>query len=140
LINAFNHPNYRFGNSSGTAGFTNNIPTEFAVESNVSVPITTVEYNAWAAANGRTPSATELANIRAMINAARTSANGPLPLNFFNVPVPEGFATKVANSFDITTLQGFKHYRLRQVYDTNFGALRAVPNPRYIQFGIRIFF
>src|SRR5262249_14718820 len=99
LINAFNHPTFRFANSPGTAGFTTNVPTEFATESiggvNSQVPITTTEYNAWAAANGRTPSATELANIRAMINAFRASANGPLPLNFFNVPVPQGFATKL---------------------------------------------
>jgi len=145
LINAFNHPAFRLANSSGTAGFTNNVPTEFAAETiggvSTQAPITTTEYNAWATANGRTPSATELVNIRAMVNAFRTSPNGPLPLDFFHVPVPQGFATKVANSFDITTPQGFKLYRLRQVYDTNFGVLR-VPNnsSRYIQFGIRIFF
>jgi hypothetical protein len=145
LINAFNHPDLRLANSSGTAGFTTNLPAEFAAETigstTTQVPITTNEYNAWAAANGRAPSATELANIRAMINAFRTSSNGALPLDFFHVPVPQGFATRTANSFDITTLEGYKLYRLRQVYDTNFGVLR-VPggNSRYIQFGIRIFF
>jgi hypothetical protein len=29
---------------------------------------------------------------------------------------------------------------LRQTYDTNFGTLREVQQPRYIQFGIRIYF
>jgi hypothetical protein len=144
LINAFNHPTFRLANSSGTAGFTTNVPAEFAAETiggvSVQTPITTTEYNAWAAANGRTPSAAELAGIRAMINASRTSPNGPLPLDFFHLPLPQGFATRTANSFDITTPEGFKLYRLRQVYDTNFGVLRALPNPRYIQFGIRIFF
>jgi hypothetical protein len=141
LINAFNHPAFRLANSSGTAGFTSNLPTEFVNESGASVPITTTEYNAWATANGRAPSAAELASIRAMINNFRTSPNGPLPLDFFRLPVPQGFATTTANSFDLTTLEGFKLYRLRQVYDTNFGTLR-VPgaSSRYIQFGIRLFF
>ena len=50
-------------------------------------------------------------------------------------------ATTNANSFDITTLQGLKLYRLRQAYDTNFGALNAAfSQPRYIKFGVRIFF
>ena len=36
---------------------------------------------------------------------------------------------------------GLKLFRLRQAYDTNFGALNAAfSQPRYIQFGIRIFF
>ncbi len=66
--------------------------------------------------------------------------SGALPLDFFHVRVPEGFATTTPTSFDIRTLEGFRLYRLRQTYDTNFGTLREVRNPRYVQFGIRIFF
>jgi hypothetical protein len=62
-------------------------------------------------------------------------------INYFHIPIPEGFATTNPNAFDITTLQGVKLYRLRQIYDTNFGALNAAfSQPRYVQFGIRIFF
>ena len=54
--------------------------------------------------------------------------------------LPQGFATKDFRSFDIRSLDQFKLYRIRQTYDTNFGTLFAVNNPRYIQFGLRIFF
>ncbi len=66
--------------------------------------------------------------------------SGAIPLDFFHVAVPQGFATRTANSFDITTLEGLKLYRLRQTYDANFGTLFAVANPRYIQFGVKIMF
>jgi len=54
----------------------------------------------------------------------------------------DGFATTNQNAFDITTLQGLKLYRLRQNYDANFGTLGAnLPyQPRYIQFGLKVFF
>jgi hypothetical protein len=148
LINAFNHPNFRFSNqtSSGTSGFTDNLPTEFTNEGTpaVAVPITTADYNAWATANGQplastSAGAAQLAAIRAQINAFRLPT-GPLPANFFSIRVPEGFATLVPNQFDIRTVEGFKLYRLRQQYNTAFGTLREVQSPRYIQFGLRIFF
>ena len=66
-----------------------------------------------------------------------------MPLDFFHVPLPQGFATRDPLTFDIRTLEGFKLYRIRQTYDTNFGTLAGnTPNtlPRYIQFGIRVFF
>jgi hypothetical protein len=66
--------------------------------------------------------------------------SGAIPLNFYSIQVPEGFATRVPNSFDIRTLEGMKLYRLRGTYDANFGTLFAVNNPRYIQFGVRVFF
>ncbi len=44
------------------------------------------------------------------------------------------------NRFDITKPEGLKLFRLRQNYDTGFGALREIGSPRYVQFGIRIFF
>ena len=128
LINAFNHPVFRLANSSGTAGFTNN-PSE--------ANVTQDELNAWMAANpGRTATLTQVNNLL----ASSRLPTGGLPLNFFSVPVPEGFATRTPQSFDITTLEGLKLFRLRQSYDPAFGTLRAVENARYIQFGIRIFF
>ena len=67
--------------------------------------------------------------------------SGALPLDFFaHVRVPQGFATKDANSFDIGTLEGFKLYRLRRAYSTSFGTLRELGLPRYIQFGLKIYF
>lgn len=145
LINAFNHPNFRYVNTGNTPPGFGGLPVELTAENEtvggITRPavITTNEYNAWATANGRTPSTAELSAIRGMVNANRLPSNA-LPLNFFNVRLPQGFAGRIPNSFDITTLEGFKLYRLRQAYDPNFGTLFAVPNPRYIQFGIRIFF
>jgi hypothetical protein len=68
--------------------------------------------------------------------------SGALPLDFFHVPIPQGFATTNSNGFDITTLNGLKLYRLRQAYDANFGTLVASPpyQPRYIQFGLKLYF
>jgi hypothetical protein len=145
LINAFNHPNFRYVNTGNTPPGFGTLPTELTAENEtvggVTRPavITTTEYNNWAAFNNRTPSTAELNAIRAMVNAQRLPSNA-LPLDFFHIRVPQGFASRTPNSFDITTLEGFKLYRLRQTYDANFGTLFAVNNPRYIQFGIRIFF
>lgn len=135
LLNAFNKPTFRYNNTGNTPFGFGTLPTE--------TPVTLAEYNAWAAFNGR-PAATG-ANDPALIAVQNLTVNsrlpsGAIPLNFFSIPVPEGFATRNANSFDITTLTGLKHYRLRQTYDTNFGTLFANNNPRYLQFGIRLFF
>jgi hypothetical protein len=150
LINAFNHPNFRYVNTGNTPPGFGTFPTELTTETEPfgtgtrpSV-ITAAEYNTWATFNGKplasTPAgAAQLAAIRATVNTTRLPSNA-LPVDFFNVAIPQGFATRNANSFDITTLEGYKLYRLRQTYDPNFGSLFAVNNPRYIQFGIRIFF
>ncbi len=148
LINAFNHPNFRYNNTGNTPFGLGTFPIELTTESGVSQPITTAEYNTWATFNSQplasTPAgAAQLAAIRATVNATRPSGTGALPLDFFHVPLPEGFASRDANSFDIKTLEGFKLYRIRQRYDTNFGTLtggRPETSPRYVQFGIRIFF
>jgi hypothetical protein len=101
------------------------------------------DLTAWLAANpGQTAT---LAQVNALLDNSRlpvapNQTVGALPLNFFSIPVPEGFSSRTANSFDIRTLEGLKLYRLRQTYDANFGTLFANNNPRYIQFGIRIFF
>ena len=146
LLNAFNHPSFRYLNTGNTPPGFGTFPTEITTEAvnGVPQPITAAEYNIWATANGQPLAATpagaaQLAAIRANVNATRLPS-GALPLDFFHLRVPEGFATTAATSFDIRTLEGFRLYRLRQTYDANFGTLREVQNPRYVQFGIRVFF
>jgi len=87
---------------------------------------------------GRSATLTQVNNL--IINSRL--ASGALPLDFFRSPVPEGFATTNPNAFDITTLQGLKLYRLRQAFTPGFGVLAATQpyQPRYVQFGLRIFF
>lgn len=155
LINAFNHPNFRYNNTGNTPFGLGTFPTEITNEAvtGVNQPITAAEYNTWATFNGQPLASTSagaalLAQIRANVNVTRQpGTNGPqtggLPLDFFHVQLPQGFATRDPLSFDITTLQGYKLYRIRQTYDSNFGTLTGgSPNtlPRYIQFGIRLFF
>jgi len=135
LINALNHPTFRYNNTGNTPFGFGTLPNEGDLVQN--------DLTAWLAANpGQTAT---LAQVNAILASQRGpvfpgQTVGPLPLNFFSVPVPEGFATRTANSFDIRTLDGLKLYRLRQTYDANFGTLFANNNPRYIQFGVRIFF
>jgi hypothetical protein len=129
FINAFNHPNFRFNNLGNTPPGFGGLPNEGLLTQN--------DVNAWLAANpGRTAT---LAQLNTLIAGSRLPS-GALPLDFFRVPIPEGFATRDQNAYDITTLEGLKLYRLKQSYDENFGTVFAVNNPRYIQFGIRIFF
>jgi Carboxypeptidase regulatory-like domain len=136
FINAFNHPNLRYTNTGNTPPAFGGLPSENLLAQ--------ADVNAWLAANpGRTAT---LAQVNALLNNSRLppftgQTTGPLPLDFFRVRIPEGFATTNANAFDITTLDGLKLYRLRQSYDASFGALNAAfSQPRYIQFGLRIFF
>ena len=80
------------------------------------------------------------------------AGGGALPDNFYSVQVPQGFATTNPLAFNITTLQGFQLWRLRNSYEANFGSLTSgqvgnsfgSPNPgtnsRYLQFGIRLIF
>lgn len=135
LINAFNHPNFRLNSLNFT-----NLPDETAISA--------ADYDAWVAADAsrsglaRSTTAGAAAFLQAqnIINNNRLPSGG-IPLNFFSSQnLPEGFATTVATQFDIRTLEGFRLYRLRRAYDNNFGTLRALDAPRYIQFGIRIFF
>ena len=135
LINAFNHPNFRLNSLNFT-----NLPDEAV--------ISTADYDAWVAADASraglarsTPAgAAAFAQSQAIITANRLPSGG-IPLNFFSSQnLPEGFASTVATQFDIRTLEGYKLYRLRRAYDNNFGTLRALDAPRYVQFGIRVFF
>lgn len=130
FINAFNHPNMRYTNTGNTPPAFGGLPNEGLLAQG--------DVNTWNAfAPGRNATLTQVNNL---ITGARLPS-GALPLDYFHVPIPEGFATTNPNAFDITTLQGLKLYRLRQAYDTNFGALNAAfSQPRYIQFGLRIFF
>lgn len=128
FINAFNHPNFRYNNTGNTPPGFGGLPNEGL--------LVQTDINAWVAANpGRTETLTQVNNL--LIN--NRLASGALPLDFFRVRISEGFATANANSFDITTLEGLKLYRLRQAYDPNFGTLTASTpyQPRYIQFGIK---
>lgn len=131
FINAFNHPNFRWGNTGNTPVGWGNLPNDTL--------LTQADINNWIAfAPGRTAT---LAQVNALITSNRLPS-GALPLDFFRLPVPEGFATTNPNAFDIRTLEGLKLYRLRQAFTPGFGTLTASApyQPRYIQFGIRIFF
>jgi hypothetical protein len=141
LINVFNHPNFRVnsGNAGPDWGGGASGPTETA--------ISIAEYDAWVAADAgraglaRTTTAgaalfTQVTNF--VVNSRLPS--GALPLDYFHLPVPQGFATTQPNSIDISTLNGYKLYRLRQSYSTSFGTLRELGNPRYVQLGIKIYF
>ena len=135
MINAFNHPTFRYNNTGNTPFGFGGLPSDQL--------LTQAEINAWNAANpGQTAT---LAQVNGILNSIRLPVApgqtvGALPLSFFSARIPEGFASRTANSFDIRTLEGLKLYRARQVYDTNFGTLFANNAPRYIQFGVRIFF
>jgi hypothetical protein len=159
LLNAFNHPVFQINNTGNTPFGLGTFPTEITTEpgfgSPVLQPITINEYNTWATFNGQ-PTATSggtgpgnviYDQIRAQVNAVRLppragiTTGGALPNDFFHVQLPQGFATTNPLAFDIRNLNGFKLYRLRQTYDTNFGTLFApATNARYVQFGIKLFF
>jgi hypothetical protein len=136
LNNAFNHPNFRITSGNLGTDFMG-LPSE--------TPITAAEYDAWAAAAPGRPARNTsdgsklFGNIQQFIIGSRTST-GALPLDFYHVQLPQGFATTAATAIDITTLSGYKQYRLRQTYSTGFGQLRELGLPRYIQFGIKIYF
>jgi Carboxypeptidase regulatory-like domain len=165
LINAFNHPNFRFNNTGNTPFGLGTFPTELTTETfnGVTQAITIAEYNTWAtfwntahpadtvpiqSTTAGAPIVAPLQTIRNNVNAVRLpprsgSTSGALPLNFFHVQLPQGFATTNPLAFDLRSLDQFKLYRIRQNYDTNFGTLTGVfpaQNPRYVQFGIRIIF
>ena len=131
FINAFNHPNFRWNYTGNTPPGFGSVPNEaLLVQGDVNT------WNAFAPGRNAT-----LAQVNALITNARL-ASGAIPLDFFRVPIPQGFATTNPNSFDITTLSGLKLYRLRQAYDANFGTLAASTpyQPRYIQFGLKLYF
>ncbi len=147
LINTFNSPIFRQTSVTGSAiNDFMGLPDE--------TPLTTGEYDAWAAAaSGRplrtTPEGAALftriqnfvVNSRLPVRAGTTATTGALPLDYYaNIRLPQGFATLDANTIDISTLEGFKLFRLRRAYQTGFGTLRELGLPRYVQFGLKIYF
>jgi hypothetical protein len=59
--------------------------------------------------------------------------------------LPANFFASTANSYDITTTQGYKLYQLRNAYNASFGELYQPGSaggggPRYIQFGLKLYF
>lgn len=150
FLNAFNHPNFQV--TSGTLSSANDFmgaPNEGTITVSSSgtatfTPISASEYDAWAKLNNQPLSTTsagssQLKAIQTMVNNTRLPS-GALPTDFFHTGLPQGFATTNPNSFDIRTLNGFKLYRLRQAYSPGFGQLRELGLPRYIQFGLKIYF
>ncbi len=74
-----------------------------------------------------------------MVNAQKTPS-GALPADFFRIGLGTNFYGKAATSYDITTLNGYKLYQLRTAYATNFGTLYNSGTPRYVQFGVKLYF
>ncbi len=134
-LNVLNHPTFAvFPNNAGGADFMGAPST---------ATLTTAAYNTWAAANGQplqstTAGAAVYNGIVNMVNAQKTT-QGALPANFYTLPLPANFYGKAANSYDITTLQGYKYYQLRTAYSTNFGTLYNNNTPRYVQFGLKLY-
>lgn len=179
-LNLFNMPNFYFNSRGNTPFGFGGAPTEFngseclndpsqpltacagAANQRTSV-ISEAEYTSWATLNGRPLLNTAegrdlLGDIRGMVNDLRLTprpgqTSGALPDNFFSIQLPQGFATRNSLTYDITTLEGFRLWRLRNnSYEGNFGTLTSgqvgnsfgSPNPgtssRYIQFGVRLIF
>ena len=136
FLNVMNSPIFRWANVFDIGG----LPDE--------TPIIAADYDAWIAADASraglarttTAGAAMFTQVQNHIVGKRLST-GAVPLDYYaNVKVPQGFATIEANKFDITTLEGFKLYRARRAYNTNFGTLRELQLPRYLQFGLKIYF
>jgi hypothetical protein len=140
LLNAFNHPVFRvYPNNAGGTDLFNNAPSTTALSA--------ADYNTWATANNKPLSSTTggtamLNQINAMVNTYRAggTANGALPLDFFRVPLPQNFYGPAATAYDITNIDGYKLFRLRQQWNTSGGDLYQSGLPRFIQFGVKIFF
>jgi hypothetical protein len=135
LLNALNHPVFSVGPNQNFTDF-------------MAAPIATAliasEYDPWAAANGRPLSTTSagLATITQINNMVATQRNsqGVLPTDFYTVQLPTNFWGMAPNSFDITSLNGYRLWRLRNAMSNSFGDLNQSGNSRYIQLGIKIFF
>jgi len=111
----------------------------------IETAITSAEFDLWAKANGKPLSATPagqalMATVQQLVVRNQLPGSGALPPDFFHVQLPQGFATTSQNSYDITTLDGYKLYRLRGAYNQGFGQLVAQPSARYIQFGLKLYF
>jgi hypothetical protein len=137
-LNALNHPTFRVfpNNAGGTDWNASAAPSTAA--------LTAADYNTWATVNNQPLAATtqgtaNLNNINTLLNSQKNAA-GVLPVNFFSIPVPADFWKLQPGNFDINTLQGLKLFRLRQAYNTSFGDLYNSGQPRFIQFGVKLYF
>ena len=136
FLNAFNHPNFRVlpNNSGNTDVWGNTVST---------AALSAAEYDQWASANGQPASTTAagqalITQVNSSINSVKV--NGVLPVNFYTVQLPKNFWGSTAASYDITSLAGFKLFRLRNALNTGFGDLYNYGLPRYIQFGLKLYF
>jgi hypothetical protein len=133
-LNLLNHPTFLL-EPGGNADFMGAPSTS---------TLATSAYNTWAGLNNQplygTTAGTALYNgIVSMINGQK-SASGALPANFYTLPLPANFYGTPATSYNITTLNGYKYYQLRNAYSTGFGDLYNNNTPRFIQFGVKLFF
>ena len=109
--------------------------------------LSTAAFTTWAQANGQpiynatagTPGNVLYNQVVNMVNAQK-GPSGALPPNFFTVPLGANFYGTNPNSYDIRTLDGYKQYQLRNAYATNFGTLYNNSVPRYVQFGVKLYF
>lgn len=170
LLNAFNHPNFLVGPNNTFTDFmsqpTGGLQSAVCITScnksgtptNYTPSLTYADYNTWATANSQPlvttstykvgkssytvlsgPGLATYQQINNMVNGQRV--NGVLPGNFFTTPVPSNFMSNTPQSFDITTLNGYKLFRLRQAYNSGFGKLyNPSGSSRYMQLGVKIFF
>ena len=134
-LNALNHPTFAVTpNNAGGA--------DFMGAPNVGT-VTTATYNTWAAVNNQplagTAAGTAIYN-QVVANVNNYRVNGVLPGNFFAIPLPSNFYGTAANAYDIRTIDGYKNYQLRSAYSTTFGNLYNNSSPRYIQFGVKLYF
>jgi hypothetical protein len=136
LINALNRPNFRTNPTDSGTDLFGSLPSETVM--------TAAEYDTWARFNSKpistSPDGAALFAAAQQMIRGSLLPTGALPIDFYTVKLPQGFATTPANAFDVTTLDGYKLYRLRQAYAQGFGQLFAVNNPRYVQFGFKLFF
>jgi hypothetical protein len=146
FLNVLNHPIFRtFPNNAGGTDFMGAPST---------ATLSTSAYNTWAAANGQpaysstagSPGYVLYNQIVNNVNTYRNSA-GVLPNDFYTIPLPANFFGVSANSYNITTIQGYKLYQLRSAYNSGFGDLYQPGSagstgggPRYIQFGLKLYF
>lgn len=137
-INVFNHPIFRSGRLED-AGEIFPIARDAATFTNAG------EYNNWFNYDKTRPTRTVAeGKMATMLNSNRVGAS--LRNDFWHFQVPQDFWSKDINSYDVTTLEGFRLYRLRQNYDGNrWGFLGSFPgrsgySPRFIQFSLKINF
>lgn len=138
-INVMNHPVFKFGRDSDNSEI-------FALPNED--PLSLAQFNAWADFNQRPRAGTPAgdaarAQADAIVTAGRIPGTTVVRPDFFRVRLPEGFHSANANSFDVTTPEGLKLYRMRQAYTPDrwgFLGTRSPYTPRFIQFALKLYF